>query len=137
MSSRENIAQEIYAALKSIRTVKLGVVSRDPIIPEELPKTGFPAVSVESMREERVRIANTMGESIMEVELVLYVAGKNRDQQLNTVIEGIDNKLAEDRTLNKNAKDLLLTRIEAIQTGEAAPYGSMRLVYTVRYCYTM
>jgi len=137
MSSRENIAQEIYAALKSIRTVKLGVVSRDPIIAEELPKTGFPAVSVESMREERVRITNNMGESTMEVELVLYVAGKNRDQQRNTVIEGIDNKLAEDRTLNKNAKDLVLTRIEAIQTGEAAPYASMRMVYTVRYCYTM
>lgn len=137
MSSRENIAQEIYAALKSIRTVKLGVVSRDPIIAEELPKTGFPAVSVESMREERVRVTNNMGESTMEVELVVYVAGKNRDQQRNTVIEAIDNRLAEDRSLNNNAKDLVLTRIEAIQSGEAAPYASMRLIYTVRYCYTM
>lgn len=137
MSSREAVAQGFYDSLKAMRTVKLGVVNRDPIIPEELPKTGFPAVSIASMNEDRVRLTNSMGEGTLQVELNLFVQGKNRDVQLNTLIDGIDQKLAEDRTLNNSVKDLVLTRIEAIQSGEAAPYASVRLIYQVVYCYTM
>lgn len=139
MSMRENIVAEIYTRLKLQRGVKLGVVERDPIIPEELPRTGFPAVSIESTNESRTDIAYTMSsilrESNMEVELVIYVQGKDRDRQRNTIADAIETSLTQDGTLNKKAKDIRLSRIEAVQTGEAKPYASLRMVFEVNYCY--
>ncbi len=134
-SIREQIVSQIYSALKNQRTVKLGVVKRDPVIPDELPRTGFPALSIESTNEERTPLTSTMSESIMEVECVVYVNGKNRDSQRNEVLFAVENKVLADTEVKDLVNDIYVTRIENIENGEASPYASSRLIFTVRYCY--
>lgn len=136
--SRETIVAEIVSALKAQRSVKLGKVQRDPVIPEELPKTGFPAVYVETSNADILDISmGGVREAVMEVTLVGYVAGKERDAQRNALIAACEATLMSDRTLSGTAKDCALTRIESVTTGEAEPYASCRMVYTVSYCYTI
>ena len=136
--SRETIVAEIVSALKAQRSVKLGKVQRDPVIPEELPKTGFPAVYVETSNADISDISmGGLREAVMEVTLVGYVAGKERDAQRNALISACEATLMADRTLSGTAKDCALTRIESVTTGEAEPYASCRMVYTVSYCYTI
>ena len=134
-SRREQIVSQIYSALKNQRTVKLGVVKRDPVIPDELPRTGFPALSIESTNEERTPLTSTMYESIMEVECVVYVNGANRDSQRNEVLFAVENKVLADTEVKALVNDIYVTRIENIENGEASPYASSRLIFTVRYCY--
>ena len=134
-SRREQIVSQIYSALKNQRTVKLGVVKRDPVIPDELPRTGFPALSIESTNEERTPLTSTMYESIMEVECIVYVNGGNRDSQRNEVLFAVENKVLADTEVKALVNDIYVTRIENIENGEASPYASSRLIFTVRYCY--
>jgi len=134
-SIREQIVSKIYSALSNQRTVKLGVVKRDPIIPDELPRTGFPALSIESTDEERTPLTSTTYESIMEVECVVYVNGANRDRQRNEVLFAVENKILADVEIKALVSDIYVTRIENIENGQASPYASSRLVFTVRYCY--
>ncbi len=134
-SRREQIVSQIYSALKNQRTVKLGVVKRDPVIPDELPRTGFPALSIESTNEERTPLTSSMYESIMEVECVVYVNGNNRDSQRNEVLFAVENKVLADTEVKDLVNDIYVTRIENIENGEASPYASSRLIFTVRYCY--
>jgi len=134
-SRREQIVTQIYSALSNQRTVKLGVVKRDPVIPDELPRTGFPALSIESTNEERTPLTSSMYESIMEVECVVYVNGKNRDSQRNEVLFAVENKVLADTEVKALVNDIYVTRIENIENGEASPYASSRLIFTVRYCY--
>jgi len=136
--SRENIVSEFVKQLKSMNTVKLGVVQRDPIIISELPKTAFPAVYVETVDETRTNM--TMGitrlrQSIMEIACVIVVGGHERDKQRNLVIDAIETHLSLDKTLDGNAKDCTLTQIELVEVGETEPYASCRAVFTVEYYY--
>jgi hypothetical protein len=136
MSKREEIVAQITALLKAQRNVKLGTVSRDPIILEELARTAFPAVVIESSNEERVRAAfSGLRECAMEVSVLMYVNGKERDLQRNTVAEAIEQTIESDDILNTLTRDIFLQRIEAVELGEASPYGSLRLVFRVDYCY--
>lgn len=141
MSRREDITSAIVALLKAQRSVKLGKVVRDPIDPNELPKTAFPAVYVETTDEEIADITMAMGsggnwrQGIMEINCVLIVGGKERDTQRNIAIEAIENNLMADRTLGSLVDDIRLTRVETITTGESAPFASCRAVFTVEYCY--
>ena len=137
MSARENIVQQIYTLLKEQRSVRLGVVSRDPIIPEELPRTGFPAVNIESSDEERNYLAGNIVEATMDVELIITVNGKERDTQRNTVAHSVEQTILGDTTLRGLMSDIRVSRIENVQNGEAAPYASMRVVYEVKYCYNV
>jgi len=134
-SKREQIVNEIYNTLKNQRTVKLGVVKRDPVIADELPRTGFPAVSIESTNEDRIPLAAGLYESTMEVELVIYVNGANRDTQRNEVIDSVETKLLNSVEVKALVSDIYVTRIENIENGEASPYASTKLVFEVRYCY--
>lgn len=136
MSKREEIVARITELLKKQRNVKLGQVSRDPIVLEELARTSFPAVVIESTNEERVRAAfSGLRECAMEVSVLMYVNGKERDRQRNTVAEAIEQTIESDEQLNTLTRDIFLQRIEAVELGEASPYGSMRLVFQVDYCY--
>lgn len=134
MSKREDITARIYDLLKTQRNIKLGVVSRDPIIAEELPRTGFPSVMITSTDEERERIATGVTESVLEVELVLNVNGADRDRQRNLLAEAIGDTIAADTDLGALVSDIRVARIENIENGEAAPYASMRVVFETRYC---
>lgn len=134
MSKREDITARIYDLLKTQRNIKLGVVSRDPIIAEELPRTGFPSVMINATDEDRERIASGIQEVTLEVELVLSVNGVNRDQQRNRLAESIEDTLIADSELGTLTTDIRVSRIENIENGEAAPYASMRVVLETRYC---
>ena len=129
--------------LKAQRSVRLGVVQRDPIDPNELAKTAFPAVYLETSDENIEDITMTMGsvglqrEGIMEVDLVLLIGGRERDTQRNIAVEAIENTLMADRSLDGTVEDIRLSRVETVQVGQSAPFASCRMVFTVEYCYTI
>lgn len=137
MSKREDIVQKMFDLISGQRTAKLGVVSRDPIIPEELPRTGFPSVHIEATNEERLPITGTMFESEFETELVITVNGKERDKQRNTVMAAIEKTLMEDTDLQALVNEMYISRVENIEIGEGAPYASIRMTVFSRYCYTI
>lgn len=143
MARREDIMVEVVKLLKAQRSVRLGVVERDPIDPNQLAKTAFPAVYLETSDEEIADISMAMGatgimrEGIMEVDVILIVGGRERDTQRNIAVEAIENTLMTDRTLSKTVEDIRLSRVETVQTGESAPFASCRMVFTIEYCYTI
>ena len=136
--SRETIVAHVYDLLKGQRSVKLGKVERDPIIPEELPRTGFPAVYVETTDEDIEDLAVAgLRNAVMNCNIVLYVNGDQRDKQRNTAVSAIEKTLMADRSLGNRARDIALTRVESIELGEAAPYASFRMIFTIEYCYNL
>ena len=143
MARREDILVEIVKRLKAQRSVKLGVVQRDPIVIEELAATAFPAVYIETTDEEIEDITMSMGASglmrkgLMEVSIVLVVGGRERDTQRNIAVEAIENTLMADRSLDSTVEDIRLTRVETITTGESAPFASCGIIFTVEYCYQL
>ena len=143
MARREDIMVSIMTLLKAQRSVKLGVVQRDPIDPDQLAKTAFPAVYLETSDENIEDITMTMGsvglmrEGIMEVDLVLLIGGRERDTQRNIAVEAIENTLMADRSLDGTVEDIRLSRVETVQVGQSAPFASCRMVFTVEYCYTI
>jgi hypothetical protein len=143
MARREDILVEIVQRLKAQRSVKLGVVQRDPIVIEELAATAFPAVYIETTDEDIEDITMSMGASglirkgLMEVSIVLVVGGRERDTQRNIAVEAIENTLMADRSLDSTVEDIRLTRVETITTGESAPFASCGMIFTVEYCYQL
>ena len=143
MARREDIMVSIMNLLKAQRSVRLGVVERDPIDPDQLAKTAFPAVYLETSDEEIVDITMTMGtlglqrEGTMEVDLVLLIGGRERDTQRNIAVEAIENTLMADRSLDGTVEDIRLSRVETVQIGQSAPFASCRMVFTIEYCYTI
>ena len=143
MARREDIIVQVVETLKAQRSVKLGKVQRDPIDPNELPKTAFPAVYIETSDEDIEDITMTMGSTglqrrgSMEVDLVLLIGGRSRDTQRNIAIEAIENALMADRTLDSTVEDIRLTRVETVTTGESAPFASCRMIFTIEYCYQL
>jgi|TARA_R100000734_G_C3317350_1_gene110421 hypothetical protein len=138
--AREDVVNEFVKQLKNMKTTKLGVVQRDPIIISELPKTGFPAVYVETVDEDRENLtmgATRLMRSIMQINCVIVVAGKERDRQRNIVVDHIEEHIAQDKTLGGHAKDCNLTRIELVELGETEPYASCRAIFTVEYCFNI
>ena len=143
MARREDILSAVIKELKTQRSVKLGKVERDPIDPNELPKTAFPAVYVETSDEDIEDITMTMGtdglqrRGTMEIDLVLLIGGRSRDTQRNIAVEAIENTLMADRTLNSTVEDIRLSRVETVTTGESAPFASCRMIFTIEYCYNL
>ena len=143
MARREDIMVSIMNLLKAQRSVRLGVVERDPIDPDQLAKTAFPAVYLETSDENIEDITMTMGsvglqrEGIMEVDLVLLIGGRERDTQRNIAVEAIENTLMADRSLDGTVEDIRLSRVETVQIGQSAPFASCRMVFTIEYCYTI
>lgn len=136
--SRESIVSTIESKLRAMNTPKLGKVVRDPIIAEELPKTAFPAVYIETTDEDIEDISmQKRRRGIMLVEVVAIVGGQKRDTQRNILVEGIEKVLLADRTLDSSAVDISLARVEAIAVGETAPYATVRMVFQVEHHYTL
>jgi hypothetical protein len=141
MARREDIVAECVNLLKAQRSVKLGKIERDPIDPNELPKTAFPAVYLETSDEDISDITMVMGadgnvrQGVMELAVVLIVGGKSRDTQRNIAVEAIENTLMADRTLDNLVDDIGLTRVETVTTGESAPFASCRMIFSIEYCY--
>lgn len=138
MSTREDIVSHLVKLLKAMNSPKLGKVVRDPIVADELPKTAFPAVYVETTNEDIEDVSmDKLRRGVIDVEVVVIVGGKSRDTQRNVVVEGIEKALMADRTVGDNAKDISLARVEAVAVGESAPYASLRMVFNVEHHYTI
>lgn len=136
--SRETIVARIATQLATVTNPTIKKVVRDPIIPEELAKTAFPAVYVETSDEEIQDITlGGMREGEMLVNVVGFVGGANRDTQRNNLVSSIESTLLADRTLNGTATHIALTGVESVQVGESAPYASVRMVFTVKHHYTI
>ena len=144
MARREDILVEVTKLLKAQRSVKLGKVERDPIDPNELAKTAFPAVFIETSDEviEDITMSMTGAGALerrgeIEIDVMLLVGGRERDTQRNIAVEAIENTLMADRTLTNTVEDIRLTRVETVETGESAPFASCRMIFTVEYCYQL
>lgn len=136
--SRETIVAEIASQLSAMTSPALGKVVRDPIIPEELAKTAFPAVYIETTDEEIEDLtlnAPQLRQGVMFVNVVAFVGGANRDTQRNQVVSGIESQLLADRTVGGNATHIALTGVESVQVGESAPYASVRMVFEIVHHY--
>ena len=134
--SRETIVAEIASQINGLSQIKK--VERDPIIPEELGKTAFPACYVETTDEDIEDIAlGGLRRGVMLVNVVLLIGGNNRDTTRNNLVEVIENQLLSDRSLNNTATHIALTGVESVQVGESAPYASVRMVFTVTHHYNI
>jgi len=147
MARREDILREVTVLLKAQRSVRLGKVVRDPIDPDQLAKTAFPAVYIETSDEDIEDITMQMSPNgqvrmgTLEVDIILLIGGRERDTQRNIAVEAIENTLMTDRSLTVNGtplvEDIRLSRVETVATGESAPFASCRMVFTIEYCYTL
>jgi len=136
--SRESIVSQIETKLNAMTSPTLKKVLRDPIIPEELAKTAFPAVYIETTDEEIEDISlGSLRQGLMAVNIVCFVGGNNRDTQRNSVVQGIETALLADRSVNNTATHIALTGVESLQVGESAPYASVRMVFTVKHHYQL
>ena len=136
MSKREDIANDIVKALKNITSPRLGLVTREPIIIEEISRQSIPAVYIESADEEREQLtAGTARLGRISYNLDILVKSDMRDSDRNTLIEAIEEKLEEDVRRNGLAMDGEVQIVEVIDPGEAVPYATMRIVYLVTYRY--
>lgn len=141
MARREDIVSECVKLLKAQRSVRLNKVERDPIDPNELAKTAFPAVYLETSDEEILDVTTMMGtggsvrQGSMDLAVVLIIGGLKRDTQRNIAVESIEDTLMADRHLGNLVDDIRLTRVESVTTGESAPFASCRMIFTIEYCY--
>lgn len=134
--SRETIVAEMVSQINALSQIKK--VERDPIIPEELGKTAFPACYVETSDEDIEDVTlDGLRRGEMLVNVVLLIGGNNRDKTRNDLVEVIENQLLSDRSLNNTATHIALTGVESVQVGESAPYASVRMVFTVKHHYTI
>lgn len=113
---REQITSKIVELLTAQRSVRFGKVQRDPIDPNELAKTAFPAVYIETTDEEIQDITmyaqtQPVRNGIMEVAVVLVIGGKERDTQKNIAVQATEVTLMTDRTLDGLVNDCRLTRV--------------------------
>ena len=130
-SYRENIAKDIVAALKSIKSVKY--VTRDVFEPDEISDAQIPAVLVQSGSELKSDI--TMGyarEGIIEYILTGFVKGKYIDTARNKLLDEIEEKLYEDVSRGGYAIDTLVTEVNTDE-GVLFPMGAIQIVVRIQY----
>lgn len=145
-SIREKIVTDIETKLKDISDVKMGVIKREPMFRDQtefynLARTAFPHVIVTAGNETRQDIttggSTIIREGILGVELVCFVKASDAsiDETVNLLIEAIEEKLDEDRTRGKNAKN---TQIVEIQMGEPMehPYANFTMRVEIQYVFT-
>lgn len=136
MSKREDIANDIVRALKAITSPRLGLVTREPIIIDEISRQAIPAVFVESADEEREQLtAGSARLGRISYNLDIIVKTDMRDTERNALVESIEEKLEQDVKRDNNALDGEVVVVEVIDPGEATPYATMRVVYLVTYRY--
>jgi hypothetical protein len=137
MSIRESVAANIVTTLQAMTTpVQAKYVTREPFDFNKLSNAQFPAILVQSAREDRSDITigaeNIRREGTIDYELVGFVKATAIDTARNNLIEAIEEALDVDRTRGGFAKD---TQIITIQTDEGAidPIGG--IIVTVRVMY--
>lgn len=137
MSSREKIAQYVVDHINEVRYVKS--VTREPQSVDELAKTSFPHVLVETADETRSDYTMDSGQIVREATIEflinIVVHGDNRDSQRNLIIEAIERKLEEDRTFGGLCFNSGSTEILTREIDSAEPYATGAIIYSVTYHY--
>ena len=135
-SKRENITAHIVSQLGAISEIK--TVTREPKVISELAASSFPHCLVEAANETREDFSGgneIRRKATMDVIINIIVYSNNRDQDRNTILEKIEEKLATDVTMGGNALNSASRDITIREIGETAPYGQAAIVYTVEYYY--
>lgn len=140
-SVREQIMQEIVDTLKTNQVVSIPTVVREPTNIDNLARTAFPCVMLETSNEVREDITmmssnKSKRQARLEIFMNVWVYGKDLDTKRNDFIEDLEKILDADRTRGALALDTELVRVEYREIGESAPYASMRLVWAIDYIYT-
>jgi len=141
---RDDIAKDIVKQLQGITDPAVVVVSRNPINLTDLSIAQYPAIVVRTTSE--LRTDETMRElRFGEVEYTIscYVRSKSSattvndsiDEQKNTLVEAVEEKLEEDRTRGGQAMNSYVTNVVA-DDGSIFPIGRVDITYIVRYKYT-
>lgn len=148
MSKREAIVNDIMESIKSIRTVRLGRVAREPMFRDQtefynLARTAFPHIVVTSGNEARADL--TMGysrtqskrEGVLNVEINVFVRASDKtiDEECNILIEALEEKLDKDRERNGNAHNFQIIQIVMGEPMEH-PYAQFTMTAEVLYTYT-
>jgi len=136
MSRREDIAAYIVTQLGTVSQIK--TVTREPTDLTQLAATSFPHVLVETaneIREDASFSGDVRREATLDFLLNVVVYGNNRDTSRNTIIELIEEKLAQDPDIvglcfNSGVSEVIIREI-----AETAPFGQAAIVYTVKYYY--
>lgn len=137
MSKRETIAKYIVENIDKVRSVK--TVTREPKSLDELSKSAYPHVLVESANE--VREVSSYGDNVrvqadIDFLINIVVTGKDRDSQRNLLLDAIEQALQADTTMGGVCYDSQVSEIQIREIEEAAPYATAAMIYTVRYFYT-
>lgn len=140
MSTRENIANELVTTLQGITSpIAVSYVTREPFDFQKLSNAQFPAILVETAGETRgdATIGDTdiQRQSTIEYRLIGFVKGAQIDNARNLLIEGIEEKLDQDRSRGGYAVDTEVTTIETDE-GSIDPIGGVIVTVTVLYEFT-
>jgi len=141
---REDIAQDIVQQLQGIEIPAVVLVSRNPINTTDLSIAQYPCIFVRTTEE--LRSDETMGGerlSTIEYTIQAYVraessataSNNNIDNQRNTIVEAIEEKLEADRTRNGKALNSYVSTVTA-DDGTIFPIGKVDISYLVQYKYT-
>jgi len=137
MSYRNEIVKDIVSVLKDIDNPRIGFVTRDPTVVAELANSQFPCIIVELSRENRLdeTMQNSKTRSgTMDITITGYVQGVNVDEQRNSLIEAIEDKLEQNRKRNTYAKNSRILSIELQPS--TPPFGVFVMSYEVFYTYS-
>lgn len=137
MSYRNEIVKDIVSVLKDIDNPRIGFVTRDPTVVAELANSQFPCIIVELSRENRLdeTMQNSKTRSgTMDITITGYVQGVNVDEQRNSLIEAIEDKLELNRKRNTYAKNSRILSIELQPS--TPPFGVFVMSYEVFYTYS-
>ena len=129
-SYRENIAKNIVAELKEIKSVKF--VTRDVFEPDELSDAQVPAVLVQSGSELKTDNTLSTKQGIIEYILTGFVKGKYLDTARNKLLDDIETKLYEDVTRNGYATDTMVREINTDE-GVIFPLGAVQIIVRIEY----
>jgi hypothetical protein len=137
MSNREAIVSSVVTQLTALTECR--TVTREPRALEELSKSSFPHILVETANETRSTAsfgAEVRRVSELEILLNVVVHGADRDQKRNTVIAAIETKLSLDPTFGGLCYNSEITEISIREIAESAPYGQAAVLLRVEYFYT-
>jgi len=136
MSNRERIATYMMDKLSEIRYIKN--LTREPKSVDELARTSFPHILVETADETREDYhTGTSGSRTATIEFLINVVvhGQDRDSQRNLIFEAIERKLEEDRTFGGLLFNSGVTEVLTREIDSAEPYGHGAIVFSATYHY--
>jgi len=136
MSNRETIAVYLMDKLTEIRYVKS--ITREPKSVDELARTSFPHLLVETADETRADFhTGDSGSRTATIEFLINIVvhGEDRDSQRNLIFEAIERKLEEDRTFGGVLFNSGVTEVLTREIDSAEPYGHGAIVFSATYHY--